>query len=288
METKGLTGIDTGFEDLNHITGGWQRTDQVVIAARPGMGKTTMAINHAIAAARDGKKVAIFSIEMSKVQLTLVFISILTGIDTEEMRNGTINEKQYNKISETIQQLGQLPIFVYENIPVLEDIISRARLLNRKHGLDLIIIDYLQMLRTIKSDGMNRNSELEYISRKLKELAGNSDVGCTNILLAQLNRGVESRADKRPMISDLRDSGGIESDADMIITMYRENYYDQDAVTDETEYIIRKNRMGRLATLIRYYENRTFTEEKNDTFIDPNVNVNLNKFIERDKDEVPF
>jgi len=291
METKGLTGIDTGFDDLNHISGGWQKTDQIILAARPGMGKTTMAVNHALSAAKSGKNVAFFSLEMSKVQLTSLFLAIITGIDTEKMRNGNLTEKEFDKIAEAMSKLNKLPIFIYEMIPELEKITALTRLLNRKVGVDLLIVDYIQMMTSISADGKNRNSELEYISRRLKQLAKTDDVDCSNILLAQLNRGVESRSDKRPMISDLRDSGGIESDADMIIFMYRDSYYNTDSPTDETEYIIRKNRMGRLATLFRYYDNRSFSENNpnsDDGFINPDIDVNVNEFIERDSDDVPF
>jgi replicative DNA helicase len=246
---KGLTGLTTGFADLDKRTSGLQKSDMIVVAARPGMGKTAFALNIAHKAAlRVGAKVLIFSLEMSKEQLVYRFLSLESHVEITRLRDGKLNDDEWERIDEAMDVLQKTAIFIDDTpgIPVME-IKNKARRLKAEHGLDLIIVDYLQLM----SEGgrvENRNQEISVISRMLKQLA--REMECPVIVLSQLSREVEKRKDKLPIMSDLRDSGAIEQDADLIIFLHREDYYaDGSDAPDATQSnvcktIIAKHRNG--------------------------------------------
>ena len=259
VETKGMSGIDTGIPQLNDITGGLQATDLIILAARPGMGKTTLAINIALNAAKKGHKVLVFSLEMSTKQILDLIASIETNIDTTRIRNGNISPSQLTELESEFNKLIDLPLFIVDNKIKLSQIIQTARIAKRKYGIEMIIIDYLQLIDSgIKNDSMT--NKVGHISRSLKVLAGSSDCNTCNLVLSQLSRAVESRADKRPLLSDLRDSGAIEQDADMVQFLYREEYY-TDGENSNAELIISKYRHGKSGVNIPLKMNhRKFTE----------------------------
>ncbi|MDR1573178.1 MAG: replicative DNA helicase [Clostridiales Family XIII bacterium] len=246
---KGLTGLTTGFADLNKKTSGLQKSDMIVVAARPGMGKTAFALNIAHKASQlAGARVLIFSLEMSKEQLVYRFLSLESHVEITRLRDGKLNDDEWERIEEAMDVLQRTSIFIDDTpgIPVLE-IKNKARRLKAEHGLDLIIVDYLQLM----SEGgrvENRNQEISVISRMLKQLA--REMECPVIVLSQLSREVEKRKDKMPVMSDLRDSGAIEQDADLILFLHREDYYGDGAdAPDATQSnvckaIIAKHRNG--------------------------------------------
>lgn len=247
---NGLTGINTGYKEMNDTYGGWQRTDQVIIAARPGMGKTTYALNLALLSAMSGATVVIFSLEMSKNQIWQKLISSITQISTIDMRKG-LSEEQKPLVFQAVEFLNDQKIIIETGKNDIASIKSRVRLLNAKYGIDLIVVDYLQLVQLPKSKGKSKNDVIEEISRQFKLLAGDEDCNCTNIILSQLNRSVEIRGGmKRPMLSDLRSSGAIEQDADSVQLLYRPAYYDifEDEqlrdVRNVIEIDIAKNRHG--------------------------------------------
>ncbi|MDR2132645.1 MAG: replicative DNA helicase [Clostridiales Family XIII bacterium] len=225
---KGLTGLTTGFADLDKRTSGLQKSDMIVVAARPGMGKTAFALNIAHKAAlRAGAKVLIFSLEMSKEQLVYRLLSLESSVDLSHLRDGKLNEGEWASVNEAMDAFLNAAIFIDDTpgIPVME-IKNKARRLKAEQGLDLIIVDYLQLM----SEGgrmENRNQEISVISRMLKQLA--REMECPVIVLSQLSREVEKRRDKMPILSDLRDSGAIEQDADLILFLHREDYYAENA-----------------------------------------------------------
>jgi replicative DNA helicase len=246
---KGLTGLTTGFADLNKRTSGLQKSDMIVIAARPGMGKTAFALNIAHKAAlRARAKILIFSLEMSKEQLVYRFLSLESHVEITRLRDGKLNDDEWTRINEAMDVLQNTDIFIDDTpgIPVME-IRNKARRMKSEHGLDLIIVDYLQLMSE-SSRTENRNQEISVISRMLKQLAREMD--CPVIVLSQLSREVEKRRDKMPILSDLRDSGAIEQDADLIIFLHREDYYtDGSDAPDATQnnlcrVIIAKHRNG--------------------------------------------
>ncbi|MDR2355280.1 MAG: replicative DNA helicase [Clostridiales Family XIII bacterium] len=246
---KGLTGLTTGFIDLDKKTSGLQRSDMIIVAARPGMGKTAFALNIAHKAAlRVDAKVLIFSLEMSKEQLVYRFLSLESHVEITRLRDGKLNEDEWTRINEAMDVLQNTDIFIDDTpgIPVME-IRNKARRMKSEHGLDLIIVDYLQLMsETGRTE--NRNQEISVISRMFKQLAREMD--CPVIVLSQLSREVDKRKDKIPVLSDLRDSGAIEQDADLILFLHREDYYTEVAdAPDATQnnlcrVIIAKHRNG--------------------------------------------
>lgn len=248
------TGIPTGFTEFDNMTSGLQKGELIVIAARPSMGKTAFAVNIARnVALHHNAHVLFFSLEMSKEQLLLRFLSLQSGIELSRLRSANIKKDEWEKLVNAAGTLASLPIYIDDTpaIPITE-IKSVARKLHAKIGLNLIIIDHLQLIstnfntkdtRTIKS----RNDELSYISRNLKALAKELDVPV--LVLSQLSRAVEKRQDKRPLLSDLRESGAIEQDADLVAFLYREDYYDRTVDTREVEVIIQKQRNGPIGTI---------------------------------------
>ncbi|SEI42416.1 replicative DNA helicase [Frateuria terrea] len=245
-ENRGqLTGISTGFNDLDELTSGLQPSDLIIVAARPSMGKTAFSVNIAEAAALRAKKpVVIFSMEMSSSQLALRLISSIGRIHAQHLRNGDLSEEDWPRVTNAIAILSEAKIFI-DDTPGLSpvELRSRSRRLHREHGgLGLIVIDYLQLMQ-VPGNKENRATEISEISRSLKGLA--KELNVPVIALSQLNRSLEQRADKRPMMSDLRESGAIEQDADVIMFIYRDEYYNKESPDKGlAEIIIGKQRNG--------------------------------------------
>ncbi|HUY82988.1 MAG TPA: replicative DNA helicase, partial [Steroidobacteraceae bacterium] len=239
-----ITGISTGFKQLDEMTSGLQSGDLIVIAGRPSMGKTTLAVNIAEnAALGSNKAAAIFSMEMSAESLTLRMISSLGRINQAHLRSGRLQEDDWPRIDSAMTQLSNARIFVDET-PALTptEVRARARRLKRERGLDLIVVDYLQLMQ-VAGTKENRATEISEISRSLKALA--KELKVPVIALSQLNRGVEQRVEKKPVMSDLRESGAIEQDADLILLIYRDEVYDQNTTRKGiADIIVAKQRNG--------------------------------------------
>ena len=228
-----VTGVTTGFRDLDKKLGGLHPSDLLILAARPSMGKTSLAINIGYKAAqayvasggKEGARVGIFSLEMSSEQLALRILSDASNIGSEKIRRGDITQDDFHRFAESSQKLSTLPLYIDDSAALnISGIRTRARRLQRQHGLDLIILDYLQLLGgTGKRASDNRVQEISEISRGLKTLAKELEVPV--LALSQLSRQVENRENKRPQLSDLRESGSIEQDADVVMFIYREEYY---------------------------------------------------------------
>lgn len=242
------TGVPSGFKDLDDKTSGFQSGDMVLIAARPSMGKTTFVLNLAQhAALRAGKKIAIFSLEMSKEQLAYKLLCAEANVDMLKLRTGNLEDKDWESIARASGPLAAAKIFIDDTagISVME-MRSKCRRLKLEHGIDMIIIDYLQLMSGSNPD--NRQQEVSEISRSIKAIA--KEMKCPVIALSQLSRAPEQRADHRPMLSDLRESGSIEQDADLVMFLYRDEYYNKE--TEEknvAECIIAKQRNGPVGTV---------------------------------------
>ncbi len=238
-----VLGVPSGFPDLDRLTAGFQPSDLTVIAARPSMGKTTFILNVARHAARSGVAVALFSLEMSREQLALRLLCAEAGIDSQKIRQGRVEQGEWAILSKALGDLGDAPIYI-DDSPSLSalDIRARARRLKAERHLGLVIIDYMQLMQG-SARAENRQQEISQISRSLKSLAREIEVPV--IALSQLSRAVEARQDRRPMLSDLRESGAIEQDADVVAFIYRDDYYnpdsDQPGVVD---VIVAKQRNG--------------------------------------------
>ena len=222
-----ITGISSGFNEFDKLTAGLQGGDLIIVAGRPSMGKTTLAINIAENAAIGSQKgTAIYSMEMPAQQLAFRMISSLGRVDQTHLRTGNFPDEDWSRINTAVQLMSEAPIYI-DDSPGLSptEIRARARRLHREHGLDLIVVDYLQLMQ-IEGTKENRATEISEISRGLKALA--KELNVPVIALSQLNRSVEQRTDKRPVMSDLRESGAIEQDADIIVFIYREEVYNQD------------------------------------------------------------
>lgn len=240
-----ITGVSTGFSDFDNMTSGLQKGDMVVIAGRPSMGKTTFAMNIAEHASIKGDKpVIVFSMEMPAEQLTMRMMSSLGRIDQHRVRTGKLRDDDWPRISSAVSILSEAKMYI-DDTPALTpmEMRARARRVSRAHdGLGLIVIDYLQLMR-VAGNKENRTNEISEISRSLKALA--KELSVPVIALSQLNRGLESRTDKRPVMSDLRESGAIEQDADLIAFIYRDEVYHEDSQEKGiAEIIIRKQRNG--------------------------------------------
>lgn len=242
------TGIPSPFPELNEYTAGFQKGDMILIAARPSMGKTTFALNLAQhAALKEGRSVAVFSLEMSTEQLAYKLLCSEAGVDMNKMRLGDLDETDWDNIARATGPLSKAKIFVDDSagISVME-MKSKARRLKLEHGLDMIVIDYLQLM---SGKGENRQQEVSEISRSIKLLAKELEVPV--LCLSQLSRAPEQRQDHRPMLSDLRESGSIEQDADMVMFLYRDEYYNKEnsEFPGMAECIIAKQRNGPLGTV---------------------------------------
>jgi len=247
-----VTGVPTGYTKIDQMTSGLQSGDLVIIAARPSMGKTALALNIAEHVAVDnGLPVAIFSMEMSSTQLAMRMLGSIARVDQHKMRTGRLNDKEWGDLSDAMAKLHETPLFIDEGgaLTALE-VRARARRLKRQYSkLGLIVIDYLQLMAA-SSQGENRATEISEISRSLKAMAKELDVPV--VALSQLNRAVDQRPDRRPVMSDLRESGAIEQDADVIMFIYREVVYKPDLPEDQrgfAEVIIGKQRNGPIGTI---------------------------------------
>jgi len=255
-ESKGgLTGISSGFKDLDKLTAGLQKSDLILVAARPSMGKTAFTLNIASYVGLHGGNVAVFSLEMSKEQLMQRMLCSEGGIDASRLRTGQLDEVEWNKLVGVADKMSRAPIYIDDTagITVME-LRSKARRLKAEHGLDLIIIYYLQLMQGRASKNSdNRQQEISEISRSLKALARELDVPV--IALSQLSRSVESRQIKKPMLSDLRESGSLEQDADIVMFLYREDYYDKDTENKNiTEIIVAKHRNGPVDSVQLFFQ----------------------------------
>lgn len=264
-EAKGsLTGIPTGFTDLDNLTSGLQESDLILVAARPSMGKTAFTLNIAANVAMQAKKsVAFFSLEMSKVQLMQRLMCAEASMDSQKVRTGGIPDSEWSKLMDIAEVIGKAPIYIDDTAGIqINELRSKARRLKAQHGLDLIIIDYLQLMQgSGRSSNDNRQAEIAEISRSLKSLARELNVPV--IALSQLSRSVESRQIKRPMLSDLRESGSLEQDADIVMFLYREDYYEPETTNKNiTEVIIAKHRNGPVDTVKLYFQ-KAFTRFDN-------------------------
>ncbi len=247
-----VTGVRTGFYDLDKMTAGLQPGDMVVLAARPSMGKTAFALNIAEhVAVQEGLPAVVFSMEMGAAQLALRMVGSLGRIDQQHLRTGKLADHEWGQLSEAVERLRNVSLFIDETPGLTPaELRARARRQARSCGkLGLIVIDYLQLMTGSGGSEENRATELGEISRGLKSLA--KELQCPVIALSQLNRSVESRTDKRPMMSDLRESGAIEQDADVIMFIYRDEYYTKDACKEPgvAEIIIAKQRNGPVGTV---------------------------------------
>jgi len=242
-----VTGVPTGFYDLDRLTAGLQAGDLVVLAARPSMGKTAFAINIAEhVALNEGLPVAVFSMEMGAAQLAVRIVGSIGRIDQSHLRTGRLSDEEWPRLTEAIEKLRNISLHIDESAGLTSgELRANARRLARQCGqLGLIVVDYLQLMSGSSGSEENRATELGEISRGLKMLA--KELKCPVIALSQLNRSVEQRPDKRPMMSDLRESGAIEQDADIIMFIYRDEYYTKDACKEPgvAEIIIAKQRNG--------------------------------------------
>jgi replicative DNA helicase len=244
-----VTGLPTGFHDLDEMTAGLQPSDLIILAARPAMGKTTLALNIAEHAAYKTKKaVIVYSMEMSASQLAFRLISSIGRINATRLRTGQLEDEDWSRVNMAIKMLSDMKIFIDDTPALSPDVLrSKARRIKREHDLGLIVIDYLQLMQ-VPGSAENRTNEISEISRSLKALA--MELKVPVIALSQLNRGLESRTDKRPVMSDLRESGAIEQDADIITFIYRDEYYNKES-NDKglAEVIIAKQRNGPTGTV---------------------------------------
>ena len=268
LQGSKITGIESGFTDLDHKTAGFHPSDLVLIAARPSMGKTALALNIiAHAAIRKQVSCAVFSLEMSKESLANRLIASEASVDAGKLRTGQLDPGDWASIAESLGPLSCAPIFIDDTpgltIPQMR---SKCRKLKMEHGLGLIVIDYIQLMQG--GDGRrqeNRQQEISTISRSLKAIA--REMNCPVIALSQLSRAPESRSDRRPMLSDLRESGAIEQDADLVCFIYRDEYYNPESErTGVAEVIIAKQRNGATGTIELTYQGnyvrfKNYTEE---------------------------
>ena len=282
-------GITTGLTDLDKITGGWQNSELIVIAARPAMGKTAFALQFAKAAAKNNHPVSMFSLEMSDVSLADRLLLSESGVNADNFRSGKLSSDEFIKIEEAAGKLWKLPIYIDDNASVsMSYIRSKSRLLKKQCKCDIVIIDYLQLAGDTKDKKPYREQEISQMSREAKIIA--KELNVPVLLLSQLNRKNEERADKRPMMSDLRESGAIEQDADMVCLLHRPDYYGQELkISDSTivkngvEYIIAKYRNGATGTLIVQHDGTM------NSIFDYRQGYNSSsRVIENKKEDLPF
>ena len=264
----GLTGIPTGFNDMDKLTSGLHPSDFIILAARPSMGKTALALNIvqnvALRAHKrmggDPRSVAFFSLEMSKEQLVNRMLCAEASIDSQRLRIGEMSDKDWDALWAACDTMSKAKIYIDDTAGItVMDMRSRARRLKAEHGLDLIVVDYLQLMQGSgkRNTSGDRQQEVSEISRSLKALARELDVPV--LALSQLSRGVEARQVKRPMLSDLRESGSLEQDADIVAFLYREDYYNPETENKHTELIIAKHRNGPVDTVNLFFH-KQFTK----------------------------
>ena len=305
-QEAGLTGVPSGFPSLDRVTSGWQQSDLIIMAARPGMGKTALALALAKNAAVDfNKGVAIFSLEMSSLQLAQRIISIEGEISSKKMRSGQLEDYEWQQLQSAIEHIGEAPIFIDDTPGInIFELRAKCRRLKMQHDIQMVIIDYLQLMTGSVDGGRgNREQEVSGISRALKGLA--KELSIPVIALAQLSRAVEVRGGaKRPQLSDLRESGSIEQDADMVSFIYRPEYYnimedeEGNSLKGVTEIMIAKNRHGSLENVkLRFIPEFTkFTELEDldfggmpaDTIQEPYGNIITRPSKMNSDEDIPF
>lgn len=258
-ENRGQTrGVPTGFKQIDHILSGFQKSDLIVVAARPSMGKTSLALNFALNAATDGYAVGMFHLEMSKDQVVDRLISAQSGIDSWRLRTGNLREEDFAKLSDAMSKLAEMPIYIDDSpgSNVLE-MRTKARRLQSDKKLDLLVVDYLQLMEARRSSD-SRTQEISEISRGLKALA--RELSIPVIAVSQLSREVEKRPRKIPQLSDLRESGAIEQDADVVMFIYRDEYYNKESERQNiADVIIAKHRNGPIGQVELYFKPETMT-----------------------------
>ncbi len=255
-----MQGISTGFLDLERVLNGLQRSDMIILAARPSMGKTALALNIAKNAARKGNVVAIFSLEMGAGQLAKRLLATESGVNSQRINRGELDYNEMEQLLLAVDRLSKLKVYIDDNGgQTILEIRSKARRLAHEVGLDLIVIDYLQLMTGRRAE--NRQQEISDISRNLKTLARELDVPI--LALSQLSRSVELRAEKKPQLSDLRESGSLEQDADIVMFLYREEYYNREESdkANVAEVIIAKNRNGPTTAVNLYFDKETMRFE---------------------------
>ncbi|MEO9005503.1 MAG: replicative DNA helicase [Candidatus Dormibacter sp.] len=241
---QGIVGIASGFHDLDRMTGGFKDSDLIIVAGRPSMGKTSMALNMGLHAALENKKsVVIFSLEMSKEQLTERLLTEQAQIDAQRLHRGLLSEAEYDRVSNALGPLGEAAIYI-DDTPAMDELTLqlKARQAKMRHDIDLVIVDYLQLMHGRSRGDDNRVQEVSSISRALKALA--RELRIPVIAISQLSRAPEQRPDKRPILSDLRESGALEQDADLVMFLFRPEYYKSDERPGIAEIIVAKHRNG--------------------------------------------
>src|SRR5437879_2153154 len=245
METgQGVVGIPTGFHDLDRMTGGFKDSDLIIVAGRPSMGKTSLALNIALFSALEHKKaIAIFSLEMSKEQLTERLLTEQAQIDVQRMHRGQLSEAEFDRISNALGPLGEASIYI-DDTPAMDELTLqlKARQAKMRHNIDMIVVDYLQLMHGRSRGDDNRVQEVSSSSREIAGLA--RELRVPVIAISQLSRAPEQRPDKRPILSDLRESGAIEQDSDLVMFLYRPEYYKSDERPGIAEVIVAKHRNG--------------------------------------------
>jgi replicative DNA helicase len=249
-------GVPTGFIDIDRLLGGFQRSDFIIIAARPSVGKTSLCLSMARNAARYGKHVAIFSLEMSAEQIVQRIVSAETGIDTQRLRLGDLRgQEEWSLFTQAVAKIHDLPVYIDDTPSIsVTQMRTKARRLHMENKIDLIFVDYLQLM-TAEGRSENRVQEVSYISRALKGLARELDVPVVSA--SQLSRAVEQRTDKRPMLSDLRESGSLEQDADVVMFIYRDEMYHPDTeMKNIAEVLVSKHRNGPTGVVQLFFRHR--------------------------------
>ena len=303
---SGLSGLQTGYHDLDKITSGWQNSDLIIIAARPAMGKTAFVLSMAKNMAVDFNiPIAIFTLEMSNVQLIKRLISNVASLEGEKIKSGRLSAEEEERLNSRIRNIYGAPLYLDETPGLsISELRTKARRLVREKGVRLIMIDYLQLMNATGMKLGSREQEVSTISRSLKALAKELDIPI--IALSQLNRSTESREDKRPVLSDLRESGAIEQDADIVCFIHRPEYYTHASIDGENkdikglaEIIVAKHRSGAVGTIdltfvskFAKFENRNENHKIMQDAIDelPSMKLGskMNKPLREDNDEVPF
>ena len=242
-----LTGLSSSFPALDDLTSGFQPSELAVLAARPSMGKTALSLNIALHNALHNKKVAFFSLEMSKEAVLMRLLSSLSKINLSQIMRGQVEEGRWSELIASAARLSEAPFYIDDSSPLSPyEIRAKSRRLKARHGLDLIVVDYLQLMQ-LPEKTETREREVSEMSRLLKSFA--KELQIPVITLSQLNRGVEARSNRRPILSDLRESGAIEQDADLIMMLYREDYYEEDSNSGVAEVIVNKQRNGPTGTV---------------------------------------
>lgn len=250
-----LTGVPSGFRSLDHIMGGFQKSDLLILAARPGVGKTSLMLTWALRAAENHKVTAFFNLEMSAEQLVQRLIAQLSGIDMQRLRRGDLSDEDWEAFTQAAEHLSELPLYIDDTPAVtVMQLRTKCRRLASEHGIDMVILDYLQLMGS-ENRSENRVQEVSYISRSLKGLARELNVPL--ITGSQLSRALEQRADKRPMLSDLRESGSLEQDADIVMFIYRDELYNEATEKPNiAELIIAKHRNGPTGGVELYFQKK--------------------------------